>query len=126
MPASVGKIEAKFELEKVKLMQHPYTYIENLSNQVADIPADSIISRTLFSDEGIKVVLFGFAQGQELSEHTASQPAIIQLIAGEATLTLGKDKHNAKAGTWVHMPPNLPHSVEAKTEVTMLLTLLKQ
>jgi len=37
-------------------------------------PAKGILSRTLFNDEKLKVVLFGFAQGEELSEHTASIP----------------------------------------------------
>ena len=32
---------------------------------------------------------------------------------------------NAKAGTWVHMPKGLRHSIQAKTPVVMLLLLLK-
>ncbi|MFU8772515.1 MAG: cupin domain-containing protein [Anaerolineales bacterium] len=107
-------------------MELPYKYIEDLTNQIPEIPADSIVSQTIISDERLKIVLFGFAQGQELSEHTASQPAILHLLAGEATFTLGQDRFEARAGTWVHMPPNLPHSVHAKTKVMMLLTLLRQ
>jgi quercetin dioxygenase-like cupin family protein len=107
-------------------MDTHYTYLANLPDQVADIPADSIVSRTLFSDEWVKAVLFGFAAGQELSEHTASSPAIVHILRGEATLTLGGDTHAASAGTWVHMPAQLPHSLLAKTPVVMLLLLLKQ
>jgi len=40
-------------------------------------------------------------------------------------VTLGDDKHEAKAGTWVHMPTGLRHSIQAKTPVVMLLLLLK-
>ncbi len=29
----------------------------------------------------------------------------------------------AQEGTWVHIPPNLPHSILATTKVLMLLTL---
>jgi quercetin dioxygenase-like cupin family protein len=106
-------------------MNLPYSYLKDLTAQLPDIPADSIISQTLYSDERVKVVLFGFAQGQELSEHTASQPAMIHILNGEATLTLGEDIHEATGGTWVQMTPNLPHSIHAKTAVKMLLTLLK-
>ncbi|NOX63492.1 MAG: cupin domain-containing protein [Chloroflexi bacterium] len=101
-----------------------YTFLPDLSSQLPDIPEDSIVSRTLFSDETTKVVLFGFAAGQELSEHTASRPAIIHFLEGEAELTLGEDVHQASAGAWAHMPPHLPHSILAKTRVVLLLTLL--
>jgi quercetin dioxygenase-like cupin family protein len=102
-----------------------YTYIANLSALLPDIPADSIISRTLYADEQLKAVLFGFAAGQELSEHTASQPAILHVLQGEANLTLGDDEMQAQAGAWVCMPGQLRHSIYAKTPVVMLLLLIK-
>ncbi len=102
-----------------------YTFIENLAHNLPEITPDSIISRTLHQDDDIKVLVFGFATGQELSEHTASKSAILHFISGEAKLTLGEDAQQANAGTWVHMPPHLSHSVYATTDVVMLLVLLK-
>lgn len=102
-----------------------YAFIPNISQSIPDIPNDSIVSRTIRSDEKVKIVLFGFAAGQELSEHTASIPAILQILSGEVRLTLGEDNFEARTGAWVHMPANLPHSVYAKGQVRMLLTLLK-
>ena len=102
-----------------------YTHVPNLSHLVPDIPPDSIISRTLYSDERVRAVLFRFAGGQELSEHTASQPAILHILEGEADLRLGDDAVAASAGTWVHMSPNLRHGIVAKTPLTMLLLLIK-
>ncbi|MGQ9572819.1 MAG: cupin domain-containing protein [Dehalococcoidia bacterium] len=104
-------------------MSSDYAYIANLVKEV-DIPPNGILSRTLYSDEQLKVVLFGFDAGQELSEHTASMPAILHVIQGEAHLTLGDDPLEAGAGTWVHMPAQLQHSVRAKTPLVMLLLLL--
>lgn len=103
----------------------PYTYIANLPEQVPEIPADSIISRTIYSDKQVKTILFAFAAGQELSEHTSSQVATLYFVQGEADLTLGSDKLTAQAGTWAHMQPHLPHSIVAKTPVLMLLTMVK-
>jgi quercetin dioxygenase-like cupin family protein len=105
-------------------MSSRYTYIADLAKQV-DIPVDGILSRTLHEDEQVKVVLFGFGVGQELSEHTASMPAILHIVQGEALLTLGDDSLDAEAGAWVHMPPGLRHGVYAKTPVVMLLLLIK-
>jgi quercetin dioxygenase-like cupin family protein len=88
-------------------------------------PEKGILSRTLHNDDRFKVVLFGFAQGEELSEHTASMPAILHFLQGEAKLTLGDDSIEAKPGTWVHMTKGLRHSIQAKSPVIMLLMLLK-
>ena len=106
-------------------MNLDYTYIANLLEQVSDIPADSIVSRTVYSDDQLKTILFAFAPGQELSEHTSAQTAILHFVQGEAELTLGEDTMTAQAGTWVHMPPHLPHSITAKTAVLMLLLMFK-
>lgn len=103
-----------------------FTYFANLAAQIPEIPADSIVSRTIYSDNQMKAILFGFAAGQELSEHTSAQTAILHFVEGEADLTLGDQSTSAQAGTWVHMPPRLPHSVYAKTQVLMLLLMFKQ
>lgn len=89
------------------------------------IPDDSTISRTIYQDDQIKAVLFGFAAGQELSEHTAATPAIMHFVQGEARVTPGQEVVEAKPGTWVHMPAHLPHSMQAHTPVIMLLLLLR-
>ena len=101
-----------------------YTHIELLT-QLAKVPTNGILSQTVYQTDGLKTVLFGFAPGQELSEHTASMPAIIHILQGEAVLVLKGDMLDARPGTWVYMPAGLPHSVLAKTEVVMLLELLK-
>jgi quercetin dioxygenase-like cupin family protein len=105
-------------------MSLAYTHIADLASQ-AESPAQGILSRTVHNDEQLKAVVFGFDQGQELTEHTASKPAILQIIRGEATLTLGDDTIEAQAGAWVHMPAELRHAVKARTPVVMLLLLLK-
>jgi quercetin dioxygenase-like cupin family protein len=93
--------------------------------KVVQAPDKGILGRTLFNDDRLKTVLFGFAQGEELSEHTASMPAVLHFLQGEAALTLGDDTVEAKPGTWVHMPTGQRHSIQEKTPVVMLLLLLK-
>lgn len=100
-----------------------YTLIPDLDGLIDAVQPESIISRTFYKDSGLKAILFGFDTGQELSEHTSSQAAIIQIVRGEATVTLGEDRHELAAGAWVHMPPQLRHSVYAKTPLIMLLLM---
>ena len=105
-------------------MAENYTIVPNLSELISEIPPDSILSRTFFEDEEVKAIQFGFAEGQELSEHTTSKPAVLHFLAGEAEVSLGNDPVIAQEGTWIHMPANLPHSVVAKTPVVMVLLLI--
>ena len=105
-------------------MSNELIYIEQLENLIDSFPPDSILSRTIYQDDTIKTILFGFQPGQELSEHTAAVPALLQFIKGEADLILGEEHKLASQGTWVRMPAKLPHSVHAKTETIMLLSLL--
>lgn len=100
-------------------------FIQNLKDEITQIQPDSIVSRTVLNNDRLKVVLFGFAVGQELSEHTASMPAVIHILHGEAYLKLGEHEKDASAGSWVYMPANLSHSVLAKSQLVMLLLLLK-
>ena len=102
-----------------------YTFVQDVRTPMPDVPPDSILSRTVYADDLVKVTAFTFAVGQELSEHTASHPAILHLLEGEALLTLAGDEKRATAGSWVHMPANLVHSIRAETPVSMLLLLLK-
>jgi quercetin dioxygenase-like cupin family protein len=105
-------------------MTTSYTHFSDLTQETQP-PDKGILSRTLFNDDRLKVVLFGFAAGEELSEHTASMPAVLHFLRGEASLTLGDDALEAKPGTWSHMPAGMRHSIRAKTPVVMLLLLLK-
>ena len=107
-------------------MDIPYSHFEDLSAEISEIPPDSIVSRTLYDDDQHKAILFGFAAGQELSEHTASHTALLYFVQGKAKLTLGEDESRAVPGTWVRMAPRLPHSVLAETQLVMLLILLKE
>ena len=105
-------------------MDTDYTFIADLAREL-EIPKDGILSRILLKNEHVNVTIFGFDAGQELSEHTAATPAIVQIMRGEADLTIGSDKQDGGPGTWIYMPARMPHSIAAKTPVVMLLVLVK-
>lgn len=105
-------------------MDKPYFLSPNVLNE-GEVPAKGILSHTLFNDDNTKIILFGFAPGQELTAHTAPMPATIQVLQGEADLTLGPDTHPVETGCLVHMPAHLVHGVLARTPFQMLLTLHK-
>lgn len=112
------------EQQHISAVESGSTFLADLRKEIQP-PESGTLSRTIHKDDHIKVVLFGFAAGEELSEHTASSPAILQFLKGEAEVTLGSETKLAVDGTWIHMPANLKHSIKARTPVVMLLVLMK-
>ncbi len=105
-------------------MSDSFTFFERFED-IENLPNDGILSRTVLNEPSLRLVLFHFAEGQELTDHTSATPAVIQIISGEATLRLGEETREAHPGTLVYMPAKLNHAVFAKTNTTMLLHMLK-
>jgi quercetin dioxygenase-like cupin family protein len=90
----------------------------------ANVPARGIHSQTLSKAADVELVLFAFAPGEQLSEHTSARPAIIHVLAGEAELTVEAQAHAAAAGTWLRMDAGTRHALVARSPVVMALYLL--
>jgi quercetin dioxygenase-like cupin family protein len=84
--------------------------------------ADGIVSQALLAAPGLRVTLFRFAAGQELSEHTSPARVLLQVLSGSGDFALGTTSRRLVAGDLLHMPPNLPHAVRAVEALTFLLT----
>lgn len=91
---------------------------------IIDIPDAGTLSRTVLDADGVRVVIFGFAEGEELTEHTSTRPALIQVLRGSAEVTLSGEPFDAPEGSWIHMTAGVRHAVRARTPAVMLLTLL--
>lgn len=104
-------------------MSTRHTFFRNLTAE-APVPARGIHSQTLSNEAGVELVLFAFAAGEQLSEHTSARPAIIHILSGDGDLTVGDDAYPAMAGTWLRMPAESRHSVVARTPMVMALYLL--
>jgi quercetin dioxygenase-like cupin family protein len=107
-----------------------YTYIFDLAEHAAELakeghPTEHVQGRAIYTDEHVKVLAFPFEAGQSLEEHTAPHPAILHFFEGEAEVTLGGEAMQARARTWIHMAPDLAHSIHARTRTLMLLLILR-
>ena len=102
-----------------------FVYLEDILGKNQEIPADSILSMSLMQAPHVRAIMFHFAPGQELSEHTAARPALLHFLSGSAEVTLGKDTRSAGPNTLIYMQPHLPHSIVAKTPVSMLLIMIE-
>ena len=85
-----------------------------------------IASRVLAKTGGGNVTLFAFDRGEGLSEHTTPFDALVIVLDGLLTLTIGGQPVTAKPGTIVRMPANVPHAVDATAAARMLLVMLRE
>ena|SRR5579859_812789 len=106
------------------LVQSDSAKIVSLAKETQFAP-NGIVSRTLLNVANARTTLFGFAEGQELTEHTSTQHALAQILSGECEFSLAGQPHLLKAGDLLYMPPNLAHAVRATKQFSMLLTLFK-
>jgi len=90
-----------------------------------EIPDEGTLTRVLYRDDQIRVVVFAFDQGQELTDHTAAVPALVQVVSGRIRLDLDGDPVDVEPGSWVRMEANLTHAVLALEPSVMLLTLVR-
>jgi quercetin dioxygenase-like cupin family protein len=95
-----------------------------LASLVAPTP-HGIASRILAKAEGGNVTLFAFDAGQGLTEHTSRFDALVLVLDGSFTLTIGGTAVVAQPGTIVRMPGGVAHAVEADTAARMLLVMLR-
>lgn len=96
----------------------------NLADLV-DYAPGSVVSRTLVKNPAGTITLFAFDAGEGLSEHSTPFDALVQILDGEAELTIGGKPVPAGAGETVLMPANIPHGLRAAERFKMLLTMIR-
>ena len=92
---------------------------------LVDYSADSIVSKTILDKPTGTITLFSFDKGQKLSEHTSPYDAVVQVLDGQGSLTIGGDIQQVPAGEIIVMPANVPHAVYAEERFKMLLTMIR-
>jgi quercetin dioxygenase-like cupin family protein len=90
----------------------------------AQVSESGIVSRTVLQSPEARVVLFTFAEGQELTSHTSRRRALVQILDGVCDFFFAGKWQRLEAGAFLHLPPGHPHAVRAGAgPFSMLLTL---
>lgn len=93
------------------------------TGELVDYQPDAVVSRTLIDKAGSTVTVFAFDAGQGLSEHTSPFDALIEVVEGEAEITVSGTPHHLRAGQMIIMTALEPHAVKALTRLKLLLVL---
>lgn len=95
-------------------------------NDLVGYQENAVVSKTLLDRKGVgTITLFSFAAGQGLSEHTAPFDAVVEIVDGEAEVTIDGVAQTVAAGQLLIMPANHPHSLHANKEFKMLLVMIR-
>ena len=95
-----------------------------LSDQVT-YQEGAVVSKTLLDKKAGTLTLFAFAEGQGLSEHTTPYDAAVQILDGEAEVTISGRAFILTQGEMIVMPANEPHALKAATKFKMMLTMIR-
>ena len=93
--------------------------------QLVDYQTGAVVSREILSKKTGTVTVFAFDKGQGLSEHTAPFDALVQVIDGEAEITISGERHTVSAGEIILMPAHKPHALKASQRFKMLLIMIR-
>lgn len=92
--------------------------------KTVDYRPGSVVSKALLDKKAGSLTLFAFDQSQGLSEHTSPYDAVVQMLDGQAEITIGQNTIMASAGDMVIMPAGVPHALKAVSRFKMLLTMI--
>ena len=86
------------------------TAFDDLRGEV-EIPSHGTISRKLDEDERLRLVVFGFDAGQELTEHRSAAEVIVQVMSGRLTLTVERTRQTVVTTPSSRRPRAVPRAV---------------
>ena len=98
--------------------------VKNLSDLVKYQENAVVSSEVIKKDTGI-ITVFAFDKGQGLSEHTAPFDALVNIIDGQAEVTVSGKLFTVKKGEMIIMTANKPHSMKAVEKFKMFLIMIK-
>jgi len=106
--------------------EHRAPVMRDVEDVLALVPVqpDSTVSRTVLRGEGVRVVMFAFDAGQELTEHTAAMPVLLQVLDGHLRVTADGRAVDLRPGGAVHLGTRLPHAVYAVEPSRLMLTMV--
>ena len=93
--------------------------------EMVEYSSGGVISKQVLKNQSGNITLFSFDKGQGLTEHTAPFDAIVQILDGEAQITIGGNPNLVRKGESIIMSANVSHALQAVEQFKMLLTMIK-
>lgn len=88
-----------------------------------DYPESGVLSRVIWKNDICQYSLFCLAANTEISEHTSTRNATVQVVEGNGVLILNGEIIPLEPGQFIFMAANAPHALSATSNLAFILTL---
>lgn len=100
----------------------PQSLVTQLKDKI-EYAETGVLSKLLVKLPYCQLTLFCLAAGTDISEHTSTRNAVVQVIEGRGILTLEGKDILLEPDVFIFMPANAPHALQAQENLAFLLTL---
>lgn len=97
--------------------------ILKLSNLVA-YQDQQVVSKTLVQNKHVGITLFAFDADEQISTHASHGDALVQILDGQAQITIGEEHYTLTDGESIVMPAEIPHAIYAPARMKFMLTVV--
>jgi len=95
------------------------------ATELVNYQPGAIVSREIVNKPTGSVTAYAFDEGQSMSEHMVPSNALIQVLEGEAVITISNKHYHLQRGALILVPTNQPHALKAIKRFKMLLTMIR-
>lgn len=113
---SASHQEPSAEIEKAKV---------HIIVEIIEYVPNAVISRTIIKKSTGNVTALSLSEGEELSEKTIPFDTFIQIIDGEADISIGGTNNHLKLGSGIIIPAHTIHRFDANQRFKMISTIIK-
>lgn len=104
--------------------EYKFGEVHRLADQV-EIGADRVHFQNIFNNANGGVALVAFKAGQKLDTHTAPAELMVTVLEGEIVFTVNGEPRTIKAGEFMLVGAEVPHSVAANADSKLMLTKVR-
>ena len=99
--------------------------IKHLIVEIIEYIPNAVLSRTIIKKLTGNITAMAFDSGEEIGERSVPFDTYIQIIDGEAKVTVDNEEHHLKIGDGIVIPAHSFHKFNAKEQFKMISTVIK-
>ena len=93
--------------------------------ELIDYSDGGVVSKQVLKNAAGNITLFSFDKEEGLTPHTSPYDALVEILDGEAEISIAEEKFVLIQGESIILPANVEHGLHATERFKMLLTMIK-
>lgn len=93
--------------------------------EIIEYLPNAVVSKTIIRKSTGNITAMSFYEGEELADKSSPYDTYIQIIHGNALITIDKEENHLTLGEGIIIPANSVHRFNAKQQFKMISTVIK-